>query len=58
MLYVENVITVYDWDGNFVTLIHLSVQGEPENLTVVDGIIYVVTGYKKQALVYEITQYR
>lgn len=58
VLYAENVITVYDWDGNFVTLIRLSVQGEPENLTVVDGIIYVVTGYKKQALVYEITQYR
>ena len=58
VLYAENVITVYDWDGNFVTIIHLTVAGEPENVTAINGTIYVATGYKKQTLVYELTGFR
>lgn len=44
-LYNENVITVYDWDGNFITVIEevgfLTGQGEPENVSVINGEIYV-----------------
>ncbi len=45
-LYEENVITVYDWDGNFITLIDLAITkglAEPENLTIIDGTIYMGT---------------
>lgn len=46
VFYKSNVIGVYDWDGNFVTLIEIEkfVQEsryEPENLSVIDGEIYV-----------------
>ncbi len=43
--YDENVITVYDWDGNYVSLIHLDILGgeEPENISVVGDDIYVAT---------------
>jgi len=54
VLYKQNVITVYDWDGSFVTLITLDVEGEPENLSVVDGVIYVATGYNGACSVYRI----
>lgn len=44
VLYKQNVITVYDWDYNFVTLIELDVGGlEPENISVVGNDIYVTT---------------
>lgn len=44
VLYKQNVITVYDWDYNFVTLIELDVGSlEPENITVVGNDIYVTT---------------
>ena len=54
VLYNQNVITVYDWDGNFVTLIKLMVNGEPENLSVVDGTIYVATGHGGICSVYRV----
>lgn len=42
VLYRQNVITVYDWEGNFVTIIELDVGSiEPENISVVDGEIFV-----------------
>ena len=42
VLYNENCITVYDWDGNFTTRINFSVgKLEPENISVVDGTIYI-----------------
>lgn len=46
VLYKSNVITVYDWDGNFVTLIDTGIASnkEPENISVVDGKIYVGCG--------------
>lgn len=58
VLYAENVITVYDWDGNFITIIHMTVQGEPENMTAINGKIYVATLYKKATLLYELTDFR
>lgn len=43
VLYNQNVITVYDWEGRFVTIIVLNVGNiEPENISVVNGEIYVV----------------
>lgn len=49
--YRSNVISVYDWEGNFVTLIEMEeyiqdARFEPENLTVIDGEIYVGCGKK------------
>lgn len=29
-LYIENIITVYDWDGNFVALIDLTLGGQSD----------------------------
>lgn len=58
VLYNKNVITVYDWEGNFVTLLTLTVEGEPENLSVVDGTVYVATGHGGACLVYEIVKLR
>ena len=55
-LYKENVITVYDWNGNFITLIKLDVGSiEPENISVVNDVIYVACGAAKgKAEVYRI----
>lgn len=58
VLYNQNVITVYDWDGNFVTLIKLTVDGEPENLSVVDDTIYVATGHAGTTVVYKLVKFR
>ena len=42
VLYNENLISVYDWQGEFVTVIKLDVGDiEPENITVRDDNIYV-----------------
>lgn len=42
VLYKENVVTVYDWTGKFVTVVHFDVGSiEPENISVVDGEILV-----------------
>lgn len=54
-LYEPNVVTVYDWDGNFVTLIELddyiaSSDFEPEDLTVIDGAMYINCGINKATL--------
>jgi len=44
VLYNQNVITVYDWDFNFVTLIEMDLgKVEPENLSIVGNDLYVVT---------------
>lgn len=41
--YAENVIMIYDWDGNFIRQVKLSIPSsyEPENITVVGDEIYV-----------------
>lgn len=43
VLYQENVITVYDWDGNFVSWINLDIPNavEPENISVIGNDIYI-----------------
>ena len=43
VLHQENVITVYDWDGNFVSWIKtdLPSKTEPENISVVGNDIYI-----------------
>lgn len=41
VLYSPNVVSVYDWEGNFVTLIELDISGEPENISVIDGEFYI-----------------
>lgn len=44
VLYNQNVITVYDWDFNFVTLIEMDLgKVEPENLSIVGNDLYVIT---------------
>jgi hypothetical protein len=58
VLYNQNVITVYDWDGNFVSIIKLTVEGEPENLSVVNGVIYVATGHGGSCLLYRLDTYQ
>ncbi len=54
VLYSENVITVYDWDGNFMSLIYLDILGETENISVVGEDIYVVTSAEDGAAIYKI----
>lgn len=43
ILYNRNVITVYDWDGNFVTLIKLDISNsvEPESIRILEDGIYI-----------------
>ena len=55
VLWNPNVVAVYDWDGNFVTLIELdggisNDKFEPEDLTVVDGVMYINCGQNKSTL--------
>ena len=37
----DNVLVVYDWDGNYVTTIHMPTDWESESMFVVDGVYYV-----------------
>lgn len=55
VLHRENVVTVYDREGRFVTLIRLKgVRGEPENISVSDGRLYVSCA-SRSAEVYAVT---
>lgn len=44
VLYKQNVITVYDWNGNHIRTLPITVSGEPENITQSGGSLYVATG--------------
>lgn len=57
VLYKENVITVYDWSGNFITLIDLDLLTniEPENISVVDDVIYIGCSDFSKAIIYQVT---
>ncbi len=58
VLWQKNVITVYDWDGRFVTLISLTtIAEEPENISVVDGEIYIGVGSGAGTKLYQILRY-
>lgn len=55
VLYKENVITVYDWDGRYVrTIILEGTSKEPENIDIVNGEIYVSFAAVNAAEVYKI----
>lgn len=61
ILYKPNIVTVYDWDGNFVTLIELDTvispeTYEPENLTVIDGEMYIGCG-QSTATVFKLSDF-
>ena len=50
----QNVITVYDWYGNFIGIININVtQIEPENISIVDGTIYVTCHDKTGAKMFK-----
>lgn len=55
VLYNPNLITVYDWDGNFVTLIELDLGSiEPESITIVRNVFYIGCGTSSGAKVYKL----
>ncbi|MBE6568610.1 MAG: hypothetical protein E7658_00135 [Ruminococcaceae bacterium] len=55
VLFRQNVITVYDWDGNFVTVFDAHVNGhEPENISIADGTVYVGSGGGDGSILWEI----
>lgn len=41
--YNPNKVAVYDWDGNFVTIIETGLEAEPENISVINGEIYITS---------------
>ena len=44
LLYEENVIAIYDWDGTFITVLDagfVPTIAEPESLTVINGELYI-----------------
>lgn len=43
VLYRQNVITVYDWEGRHIRTLSITVSGEPENLSQVGGSLYVAS---------------
>jgi hypothetical protein len=50
-----NVITVYDWDGKFVTLIELDIGTiEPESIAIVRHEIYIFCGLSGEGRLYRI----
>ncbi len=58
VLYNQSVITVYDWDGNLITVIELSVGSiEPENISVIGDGIYITCAGGGGAQIYKVTPY-
>lgn len=56
VLYKQNVITVYDWSGKFVSLVSLDITGiEPENIFIYNDELYVGCGTSTGTKVYKIT---
>jgi len=59
VFYSPNVVTVYDWNGKFVRLITLDdidpAAMEPENISSVDGELYVGCGLGAGLQVYNVT---
>ena len=39
--YNPNTVQVYDWDGNLSFSIPLDMEGEPEHISIIDGIMYI-----------------
>lgn len=55
VLHNKSVITVYDWDGNYIKTIAFDSPGEPENISVVDGQIYVMVS-RVGAAIFTVTE--
>ena len=54
----DNVLSVYDWDGNLITVIELSVGSiEPENISVIGDGIYITCAGGGGAQIYKVTPY-
>jgi len=57
VLHKPNVVSVYDWEGKFVTLIKLDILGEPENISVIDGEFYITVSGNGKVQVYKMTNF-
>ncbi len=58
VLYNQNCITVYDWDGNFICYIKLNISGEPENLSAVGNEIYISSAHDDGAHIFRISDWQ
>ncbi len=58
VLYNQNCITVYDWDGNFICYVKLNISGEPENLSVVGNEIYISSAHGDGAHIFKISDWQ
>ena len=58
VLYNQNCITVYDWNGNFISYVKLNISGEPENLSVVGNEIYISSAHSDGAHIYRISDWK
>lgn len=56
-MYNPNKISVYDWEGNFVTIIETGLDAEPENISVINGEIYITSARngRKTATVHKLS---
>lgn len=57
--YNSHIITVYDWDGNFVTVLEIPIESiplaqEPENISIYDNKIYISCRNGDNATVYQV----
>lgn len=54
--HTTDLIMVYDWDGNLVTIIEVDFDNqEPENVSVCNGALFVATGESNNAYLYNIS---
>lgn len=61
----NHIITVYDWSGNFVTILHIPTSSistsnyEPENISIYDNTMYITANYdpilQNKAILYKVT---
>ncbi len=58
VLYNQNCLTVYDWDGNFISYVKLNISGEPENLSVVGNEIYISSAHGDGARIFKIVDWQ
>ncbi len=58
VLYNQNCLTVYDWDGNFISYVKLNISGEPENLSVVGNDIYISSAHGDGARIFKIVDWQ
>lgn len=56
VLHNKNVVVVYDWDGEFVSLIHLDIAAniEPEHISIVNNTLYIGCSAGTKTTLYKI----